>query len=107
MPRPCCSRCSRSTVLIAVQALGNLLVVAIVIAPGAAALRLSRSLPRVLVIAAAGAALAGVAGIYLSYWADLAAGASIALCAVALYLLSLTVRRPGTGARTVAADPLT
>ena len=95
------------TVLIAVQALGNLLVVAIVIAPGAAALRLSRSLPRVLVIAAAGAALAGVAGIYLSYWADLAAGASIALCAVALYLLSLTVRRPGTGARTVAADRLT
>lgn len=95
------------TVLIAVQALGNLLVVAIVIAPGAAALRLSRSLPRVLVIAAAGAALAGVAGIYLSYWADLAAGASIALCAVALYLLSLTVRRPGTDGRTVAADRLT
>lgn len=95
------------TVLIAVQALGNLLVVAIVIAPGAAALRLSRSLPRVLIIAAAGAALAGVAGIYLSYWADLAAGASIALCAVALYLLSLTVRRPGTDGRTVAADRLT
>lgn len=95
------------TVLIAVQALGNLLVVAIVIAPGAAALRLSRSLPRVLVIAGAGAALAGVAGIYLSYWADLAAGASIALCAVALYLLSLTVRRPGTDGRTVAADRLT
>ena len=95
------------TVLIAVQALGNLLVVAIVIAPGAAALRVSRSLPRVLVIAAAGAALAGVAGIYLSYWADLAAGASIALCAVALYLLSLTVRRPGTDGRTVAADRLT
>lgn len=91
------------TVLIAVQALGNLLVVAIVIAPGAAALRLSRSLPRVLVLAAAGAALAGVAGIYLSYWADLAAGASIALCAVALYALSLPVRHPGRGAQPVPA----
>ncbi|MFN8113379.1 MAG: metal ABC transporter permease [Solirubrobacterales bacterium] len=88
------------TVLIAVQALGNLLVVAIVVAPGAAALRLSRSLPRVLVLAAAGAALAGVAGIYLSYWADLAAGASIALCAVSLYLLSLAVRRPGLAVAT-------
>jgi ABC-type Mn2+/Zn2+ transport system permease subunit len=83
------------TVLIAVQALGNLLVVAIVVAPGAAALRLSRSLPRVLLLAAAGGAVAGVAGIYLSYWADLAAGASIALCAVALYVLSLAARPPG------------
>jgi ABC-type Mn2+/Zn2+ transport system permease subunit len=92
------------TVLIAVQALGNLLVVAIVIAPGAAALRVTRSLPRALVLAAAGAALAGMAGIYLSYWADLAAGASIALCAVGLYVLSLAVRDPGT--RPVAADPL-
>ena len=91
------------TVLIAVQALGNLLVVAIIIAPGAAALRLSRSLPRVLVMAAVGAGLAGVAGIYLSYWADLAAGASIALCAVALYLLSLAVRRPGPAAPPTSA----
>ena len=91
------------TVLIAVQALGNLLVVAIIIAPGAAALRLSRSLPRVLVMAAVGAGLTGVAGIYLSYWADLAAGASIALCAVALYLLSLAVRRPGPAALPTSA----
>lgn len=81
------------TVLIAVQALGNLLVVAIVIAPGAAALRLSRSLPHVLALAAAGAVLAGVAGIYLSYWADLAAGASIALCAVALYPVAALIGR--------------
>ena len=91
------------TVLIAVQALGNLLVVAIIIAPGAAALRLSRSLPRVLVMAAVGAGLAGVAGIYLSYWADLAAGASIALCAVALSLLALAVRRPGPAALPTSA----
>lgn len=81
------------TVLIAVQALGNLLVVAIVIAPGAAALRLSRSLVGALAIAAAGAVAAGVAGIYLSYWADLAAGASIALCAVAVFVVAMLVPR--------------
>ena len=86
------------TVLIAVQALGNLLVVAIVIAPGAAALRLCRSLVGALAVAAAGAVAAGVAGIYLSYWADLAAGASIALCAVAVFLLALLA--PPGGART-------
>jgi ABC-type Mn2+/Zn2+ transport system permease subunit len=76
------------TVLIAVQALGNLLVVAIVIGPGAAALRLARSLPEALCAAAAGAVAAGFAGIYLSYWADIAAGASVALCAVALFGLA-------------------
>ena len=79
--------------LIAVQALGNLLVVAIVIAPGAAALRLSRSLVGALAIAAGGAVAAGVAGIYLSYWADLAAGASIALCAVAVFVVAMLVPR--------------
>jgi ABC-type Mn2+/Zn2+ transport system permease subunit len=80
-------------ILVSVQALGNLLVVAIVIAPGAAALRLSRSLVGALAIAAGGAVAAGVAGIYLSYWADLAAGASIALCAVAVFVVAMLVPR--------------
>jgi len=74
--------------LIAVQALGNLLVVAIVIGPGAAGVRLARSLTGALAAAAAGAVLAGVAGVYLSYWADLAAGASVALCAVAVFVVA-------------------
>jgi ABC-type Mn2+/Zn2+ transport system permease subunit len=77
------------TTLIAVQALGNLLVVAIVIAPAAAALRVSARLPRALTAAAGIAIGSGVAGLYLSYYADLAAGASIALCACAAFLLSL------------------
>lgn len=73
------------TTLIAVQALGNLLVVAIVIGPAAAALQLCDRLLPSLIAAAALAVAAGAAGIYLSYWADLAAGASIALCAVATF----------------------
>ncbi len=79
------------TVLIAVQALGNLLVVAIVIAPAAAALRLSSSLAGALTLAAGAAVASGVAGIYLSYYADVAAGASIALCAIALFVAALFV----------------
>ena len=81
------------TVLIAVGSLGNLLVVAIVIGPGAAALRIARSLTGALWIAAAAAAFAGVAGIYLSYWAELAAGASIAICAVAVFALAMAISR--------------
>ena len=87
------------TTLIAVQALGNLLVVAIVIGPAAAALQLCDRLVPALATAAAFAVAAGVAGIYLSYWAELAAGASIAICAVAtlgLAAVATSLRGPAT-----------
>jgi ABC-type Mn2+/Zn2+ transport system permease subunit len=83
------------TILVAVQALGNLLVVAIVIGPAAAALRTGARLGPSLGIAAALGVSAGVAGWYLSYYAELAAGASIALCAVASFLLVLPFGRCG------------
>jgi ABC-type Mn2+/Zn2+ transport system permease subunit len=84
------------TTLIAVGSLGNLLVVAIVIAPAAAALRMTRRLVPALVTAGALGVAAGVGGLYLSYYADLAAGASIALCAVATYVLAVAASfRPG------------
>ena len=82
------------TVLIAVQALGNLLVVAIVIAPAAAALRLCSRLTSALAFAAGAAALAGIAGVYVSYYAEIAAGASVALCAIAIFVAALIARRP-------------
>ena len=82
------------TTLIAVQALGNLLVVAIVIAPAAAALRLTHRLSAALLAAAAIAVASGVAGLYLSFYADLAAGASIAICACLAFLLTLPLRGP-------------
>jgi ABC-type Mn2+/Zn2+ transport system permease subunit len=72
----------------AAPGLGSLLLVALVIAPAAAALRVTRRLPPALAIAAAVAALAGVAGLALSYYAGLAAGASVALCAVAAAILA-------------------
>lgn len=81
------------TVLVAVQALGNLLVVAILIAPGAAALRLCGRLRNALPVAGAIAVMAGILGIYLSYYAELAAGASIAACACAAYAASLPFGR--------------
>jgi ABC-type Mn2+/Zn2+ transport system permease subunit len=76
----------------AVRGLGNLLGVALVLAPAAAALNLTRRLPAALAVAAGLAALAGVAGLAASYRWDVAAGASVALAAVALFALSLAVR---------------
>jgi ABC-type Mn2+/Zn2+ transport system permease subunit len=76
------------TTVAAAPGLGSLLLVALVLAPGAAALRLAARLPAVLALAALLAAFAGVAGLELSYHAGLAAGASVALCAVALSALT-------------------
>jgi ABC-type Mn2+/Zn2+ transport system permease subunit len=81
----------------AVRGLGNLLVVALILAPAAAALNLAARLPAALGLAAVLAALAGVIGLLASYHLEVAAGASVALAAVALFLLSLgfpNVRHP-------------
>ena len=75
----------------AVRGLGNLLVVALILAPAAAALNISHRLPAALILAAALAALAGVLGLLASYHWQIAAGAAVALAAVVLFLLSLFV----------------
>jgi ABC-type Mn2+/Zn2+ transport system permease subunit len=77
------------TTVAAVQGLGNLLLVALILAPAAAALNLATRLPATLALAAALAVLAGVAGLVVSYQFEIAAGASVALCAVALSSLAL------------------
>ncbi|MGH2975849.1 MAG: metal ABC transporter permease [Solirubrobacterales bacterium] len=86
--------------VVAVQGLGNLLVVALFVGPAAAARQLSERMLPMMLLAGALAALAGGAGLYLSYYAGTAGGASVALAIVATYLLSLplgrlrAVRRP-------------
>jgi len=72
----------------AVRGLGNLLAVALVLAPAAAALNLATRLPAALGLSAALAGLAGVAGLLASYHLEIAAGAAVALAAVALFALS-------------------
>jgi ABC-type Mn2+/Zn2+ transport system permease subunit len=76
-------------IVVAVQGLGNLLVVAVFVGPAAAARQLSERMLPMMLLAAGLAALAGVAGLYLSYYAGTAGGASVAVAIVAIYLLSL------------------
>jgi ABC-type Mn2+/Zn2+ transport system permease subunit len=73
-----------ATTAVAVQGLGNLLVVALLVAPGAAALALARRLVPALALSVALAAASGILGLLLSFYAGTAAGASVALCAVAV-----------------------
>lgn len=74
--------------LVAVQGLGNLLVVAVLVAPAAAARLLVRRMAPMMVLAAAIAVAGGIAGLYVSYHARTAAGASIAAALVAAYALA-------------------
>jgi ABC-type Mn2+/Zn2+ transport system permease subunit len=88
-----------AAIVVAVQGLGNLLVVAVFVGPAAAARRLSDRMPAKKLLAAALAVLAGIAGLCLSYYAGTAGGASVALAIVAIYLLSLPLGRLRAGRR--------
>lgn len=78
-------------IVVAVQGLGNLLVVAVFVGPAAVGRQLSDRIGPMIAIAVATAVLAGFAGLYLSYYAGTAGGASVALAIVAAYLLSLPI----------------
>jgi ABC-type Mn2+/Zn2+ transport system permease subunit len=80
-------------IVVAVQGLGNLLVVAVFVGPAAAARQLSERTAPMIVLAVAIAVLGGIGGLYLSYYAGTAGGASVALAIVALYLLALPLGR--------------
>jgi ABC-type Mn2+/Zn2+ transport system permease subunit len=85
--------------LVAVQGLGNLLVVAVLVGPAACARALTRRMSTMMAVAAAIAVAAGVGGIYLSYYAGTAAGASIAAVMVGAYALSLVAGPAATTTR--------
>ena len=78
--------------LVAVQALGSLLVVAMLVGPAASARLVSRRMAPMMVVATLVAALASVAGLWLSYHADVAAGASVTLALGAAFALVLAGR---------------
>ena len=92
-------------IVVAVQGLGNLLVVAVFVGPAAAARRLSDRMLPMMLLATALAVLAGIGGLYLSYYVGTAGGASVALAIVAVYLLSLPAGRLRASRRSVAARP--
>jgi ABC-type Mn2+/Zn2+ transport system permease subunit len=76
-------------ILIGVQGLGTLLVVAVLVGPAATARLLTSRLGPMMVVSVLVAIGGAVAGIYLSYYAETAAGASVALVLVGTYLVAL------------------
>jgi ABC-type Mn2+/Zn2+ transport system permease subunit len=68
-----------ATLAVAVQGLGNLLVLAVLVAPPVAVRRHASTPARAMLGGGAVAVVAGVAGLYASYHLEIAAGASVAL----------------------------
>jgi ABC-type Mn2+/Zn2+ transport system permease subunit len=96
-------------VVAAVQGLGNLLVLALIVAPASAGIRLGATLRAQIVLAAAIGALAGLLGLVASAELDVAAGAAVALAAIALYGLAALLApgpSPAHGARRSPVEAL-
>lgn len=89
-----------AALLVAVQGLGNLLVVAVLVGPAACARAVTRRMSTMMAIAAGVAVAAGCGGLYLSYYAETAAGASIAAVIVGAYVVALGVGAAGRRVRT-------
>jgi ABC-type Mn2+/Zn2+ transport system permease subunit len=78
-----------AAVLVAAQGLGTLLAVAALVGPAATARLFAPRVPSMMLAASVIGVCAGVVGLYLSYYAGIAAGASIAACIVVAYLAAL------------------
>jgi len=75
------------TIVVSLQTVGIALMVAMLVTPAASAYLVTRQLHRMMVIAAILAALAGVIGLYLSYYLSIASGSAIVLTSTALFIL--------------------
>jgi manganese/iron transport system permease protein len=81
------------TIVISIQAVGIILVVALLVTPSATAYLLTERFFRMMILGAFLAALAAVIGLYLSYYLNLASGAAIVLVSTCLFFLVLASRR--------------
>jgi manganese/iron transport system permease protein len=83
------------TIVVSVQAVGIILVVAMLVTPAAAAQLLTTRFARLMGLAVAFGVGGAVGGLYLSYWLDVASGASIVLVETALFVIVLALNPRG------------
>lgn len=80
--------CLAVTVVVALQAVGVILVVALVIIPGATAYLLTDRFGHMLVLAPLVAAVSAVVGLYLSYYLDTSSGGMVVVAMGAIFLVA-------------------
>jgi manganese/iron transport system permease protein len=84
------------TVVIALQVMGIVLVLAMLVAPAATAQLLTRRLPPMMAVGAIIGALSALVGLYAAWYADVSASAAIVLTATAFFFLAFLLA-PGRG----------
>jgi ABC-type Mn2+/Zn2+ transport system permease subunit len=91
------------TIVISIQTVGIVLVVAMLVTPAATATLLVRRFPLVMLAGAIQGVIGTVAGLYISFYFNIASGAAIVLVLTSLFFLVLTVsprlRRHGSHPR--------
>jgi manganese/iron transport system permease protein len=95
------------TIVVSIQAVGIVMVVAMLVTPAATAQLLVVRFERLMVLAAVFATAAAISGLYLSFYLNLASGASIVLIETLFFLVALVVSpRSGLlrGGMTTASD---
>lgn len=80
-----------ATVIASMQILGVTMIAAILVVPAVTARLLTDSFPRMLVLATAIGLVCGAVGMLLSYYLDVASGATVVLTAASVFLLALTL----------------
>lgn len=80
------------TIVVALQTVGNVMVVALLVVPAATGRLLTRSLPTMMALAALIGSLSTIVGVYVSYYANIASGGAIVLCACMIFFGVLAVR---------------
>ncbi|MFQ5859364.1 MAG: metal ABC transporter permease [Anaerolineae bacterium] len=77
-----------ATIVVALQTVGVGLMVAMLVTPAASARLLTQRLPTMMVISALIGAFSGVAGLYLSFYQNVASGPAVVLTATAIFVLA-------------------
>jgi manganese/iron transport system permease protein len=77
------------TIVISLQAVGIILVVAMLVTPAATAQLLTVRFSRLMAVAAVVGVTSSVAGLYVSFWLDVASGATIVLVQTVAFVLAL------------------
>lgn len=79
------------TIVAALQAVGVVLVVAMLITPGITAFLLCKTLSRMMMLSVTASLIAAIGGTFISYYIDAATGPTIVVLQSALFLLALAV----------------
>ncbi len=84
------------TIVTSLQVVGITLALAMFITPAATASLLTRRLPSMMAISAGVGAFSGIAGLYLSFYMNIASGAAIVLVATLIFIITFSLA-PGRG----------